>query len=111
MIIQWWTIKELRVLPEYNGHQQVVASVQWMQATQTSGSQSLNYGWSHLPLPNPGDSFVPYDQLTREQLVEWAQELHDPRQLYEWAAESIRQVANMEGYVAQSAELPWAGGE
>lgn len=69
-----WTFPAIDVYPNQNSYTDVVYNVHWrLLAVDQSTSHSAEvYGTQGVPSYNPDSgSFVPYDQLTKEQVTDW----------------------------------------
>jgi hypothetical protein len=108
MITEHWDIEALEILEEYNGLQNVVIGIQWVQWFISDSANSINRGWSRLVLPVDATEFIPYQSLTPEILLNWVQEAHPESHLTLWRSDSIRQIANISGYASEVVDLlPW----
>jgi hypothetical protein len=107
-ITQYWQIEQLEIFENYHEFENVVAAVQWTCHMVSTDAVSTNCGWSHLPLPTNNENFIPYHELTPEQVLTWAIACHSQLQWNTWATDSIRQIANISGYTYQPVEnMPW----
>ena len=71
MISYKWAIDKVQVLPEHdNGSTNVVTHVYWscVATDEASGISAANAADRKLTL---GDSFIPFDQLTEQQVLDW----------------------------------------
>jgi hypothetical protein len=109
VIKESWDIKALEVLESYGSFQNVVIGIQWVQYFVSDHGNSINHGWSRLVLPIEGSSFIEYSSLTPEVLLSWVESSHSPSDLQLWSSDSLRQIANMGGYIEEVVErLPWS---
>ncbi len=65
-----WSIKAMSVMPVLEGETDVVVSAQWDILGEDQGYSYNLAGWEQFTLPETKD-FVPYDQLTQEQVIGW----------------------------------------
>lgn len=66
-----WVISSLEVEKEVDGHENVVKTVHWRcVATDAEGVSADTYGSLSLDLDKDVD-FVPYDTLTKDEVVSW----------------------------------------
>jgi hypothetical protein len=70
-----YKLYEVGVLPTVGGHQNVVARVRWGIEYEESGVVSMAAGESLLNV-NDIQSFIPIEQLSREQVIDWAFATH-----------------------------------
>jgi hypothetical protein len=66
-----YKVVQIDTHPERQGHQHVVAGVQWLMVASRNGFSSAALVYSLLPIDDLSD-FVPVEQLTKEQLIAWA---------------------------------------
>ena len=64
-----WQIAALDCYPEKDGNTNVVFTVHWRCEGQHENFAASSY--STCSLPAPGDSFVAYDDLTKEDVLAW----------------------------------------
>jgi hypothetical protein len=115
-----WSIKKLEVDPALNDKVNVVTTVSW-NVMGTDGDISESHSGSRSFLL--GDTFVPYDQLTEQQVLDWCfepeiVEIKDfgsdavIRTTFDLKQNAEKQVTNqIEKTLAQKAiepALPWA---
>lgn len=66
-----WTIVALDCKINENNLQDVVYNVNWRYtASNEDGVSAVNFGAQFVPPPSEED-FIPYDELTKEQVVGW----------------------------------------
>ena len=110
VIKEIWDIEALEVLESYSSFNQVVVGIQWVQYFVSDHGNSINRGWSRLGLPVEGSSFIQYSSLTPEVLLSWVGSSHSRSDLQLWSSDSVRQIANMGGYIEEVVSiLPWEG--
>jgi hypothetical protein len=85
-----WSVKKLEVVPVLGDKINVVITVNW-NVIGTDGDISESH--SGLRSFSLGESFVPYDQLTEQQVLDWCFE------------PELAEVKNFEGVVLSSATL------
>jgi hypothetical protein len=73
MISYQWTIKAMSVMPVLEGQTDVVVSAQWNILGQDQGASYNLSGWQNFTLEQ-GEGFVPYNQLTEAQVVQWVKD-------------------------------------
>lgn len=74
-----WKIESLAV-KEINGTQNVVVRAAWSLVT-TEGEKSFGSGGA-AEFDYDGEGFVPFDQLTEEQVIGWVQAQYDLPKMY-----------------------------
>jgi hypothetical protein len=65
-----WTIKSMSVMPVLEGETDVVVSAQWNILGEDQGYTYNLAGWQNFTLQQ-GEGFVPYNELTEAQVIEW----------------------------------------
>ena len=78
-----WRFDQFDTKKSYDGLTDVVSVVHWrMTATDDTGTTVSNYGTVTLGDPSPG-SFVSYDQITKELVIQWMEDAMDVPKLEE----------------------------
>jgi len=65
-----WSIKKLEVAPTLNNRVNVVTTVNWT-VVGTDSESNISESYSGLRSFSLGDTFVSYDQLTEQQVLDW----------------------------------------
>jgi hypothetical protein len=65
-----WSITQLQVYPQSEGEADVVCAAAW-NVSGTDGTYSGSLNGSTAFKLDPEAPFIPYDQLTQEQVLEW----------------------------------------
>ena len=65
-----WTITQLQTYPQSEGEADVVCAAAW-NVSGTDGTYSGSLNGSTAFKLNPDEPFVPFDQLTESQVLEW----------------------------------------
>lgn len=99
-----WSIVQLDVTPEANGNPNVVTTVHW-ECVGTDGTATGRV-YSSCSVPAPTDTFVSYDQLTREMVLDWIWAHGVDRAATEAAVAT--QIDAIRHPVSVSPPLPWA---
>jgi len=81
-----WSIKKLEVAPTLNNRVNVVTTVNWT-VVGTDSESNISESYSGLRSFSLGDTFVSYDQLTEQQVLDWCFE------------PEVNEVKNFEGTV------------
>lgn len=99
-----WTISQLeRTLPDG-----VVMTAHWRVSQEQDGVYATAYGSMALPAKDPSDpTFVPYDNLTESQVVEWVKEAMGPEQVAAYETSLSSQIAAQLNPVSASG-VPWS---
>jgi hypothetical protein len=100
-----WTISQLDCYPQADGHTDVVVTAHW----QCTGTQDVYTGsvYSTCSFPAPeGGNFVPYDQLTQEQVLIWCWANGVDKDATEAAVQ--QQIDNQINPPIVQPPLPWA---
>lgn len=106
MTTKTWTITQLSVYPQSEGEADVVCSAAWnVSGTEGNYSGSLN-GSTAFKL-DPAAPFIPYDQLTQEQVLSWVFESLGAEGKATAEADVDAQIAYAASQV-QNAPLPWS---
>lgn len=70
-----WTITKMQVVPQLDGETDVVVDATWVctGVEEANGRAYTNstQGVGSFALPQQGQPFTPYDQLTQEQVLGW----------------------------------------
>lgn len=101
-----WTIQQMDCYPEQGADTDVVFRVHWTLSDTRDGYTGSVYGTAALTL-DPNAPFIPYDQLTEEQVVLWVQEAL-PAEQKATAADAInRQIEAQKNPPIVTPPLPW----
>lgn len=101
-----WKITNLNVYPNSEGQADVVCSASWnVSGTDGTYSGSLN-GATAFKL-NPDAPYIPFDQLTEEQVLQWVFDSLGEESKATAEADVDAQIAYT-AQQAQSKELPWS---
>ena len=105
-----WKIRELECYPEYDGDEDVVCTVHWSchgeEVIDGVSYKAVVHGYTKTPF-DASAPFVPYNQLTEEQIFNWCVEAGLLKSLIELKVQqSITEQANPKTI---SPPLPWGG--
>lgn len=64
-----WKIEQMIVKPVDGAHNDVVITASWRCTAEQDGKTASNYGSSGFAAP--GDTFVAYDDLTEQTVLDW----------------------------------------
>ena len=98
-----WIIERLDSYPEHEGEQDVVCTVYWRANDQDGDYFATAYGTVGVTL-NAEDPFIPYAELTKEQVLEWVWASVDKAAAEASLAQQIEEQKNPK---VVSKQLPW----
>ena len=99
-----WNISKLECYPQENGNTDVVFTAHW-QCNGTDGAHNASvYSTCSIPI-NTGESFTPYAELTKEQVLDWIWANGVDKEATETAVE--QQIENQKNPPVVSPPLPW----
>lgn len=102
-----WNIVQMDAYPEYEGNADVVFTVHWtLDATEEEYAGSV-YGSVGLTL-DPEATYVPYADLTKEQVVGWVQNALGEEQVAAYEASVLAQIELQKNPTVVTPTLPWA---
>ena len=101
-----WAIVSMDAYPEFDGNTDVVFTVHWT-LNGTDGTYTGNVYGASAVLLNEGDTFTPYADLTKEQVVGWVQDALGAEQVASYEANVAQQIANQINPPVVSPTLPW----
>lgn len=99
-----WTISQLeRTLPDG-----VVMTAHWRVSDSDGNAHGTAYGTVSFPSKDPADpTFVPYEQLTEAQVIEWVKDAMGAEQVAAHEASVAAQIDAQKNPVS-AAGVPWA---
>jgi hypothetical protein len=101
-----WTVAQLDAYPEYEGHSDVVFTVHWgLEGTDGEHSTGV-YGSVGLTL-DPEATYVPYADLTEEQVIGWVHEALGEDQVASYEEIVADQIAALANPPVVTPPLPW----
>lgn len=99
-----WNISQLDCHPQENANTNVVFTAHW-QCNGTDGAYNASvYSTCSIPI-NTGESFTPYAELTKEQVLDWIWANGVDKEATETAVE--QQIENQKNPPVVSPPLPW----
>lgn len=101
-----WNITRMDAYPEYEGQQNVVSTVSWIITKTESGYKGTLMGATDVS-PHVGENFIPYNQLTEEQVVLWVKTALGESAVAAYEASVQQQINNQITPVIVTPELPW----
>jgi hypothetical protein len=100
-----WAVVAMKAYPEQAGYQNVVCGVNWTCAGVDGNFSYSYYGGTSVEL-DPNEPFIPYDQLTEDEVIGWVQSALGPEGIAEVYAEIDAQIASQQN-APTSLPLPW----
>jgi hypothetical protein len=100
-----WSITQLSIYPQSEGEADVVCAAAW-NVSGTDGTYSGSLNGSTAFKLNPDEPYIPYDQLTQEQVLEWVWGSLGEEGKATAEADVDAQIAYAASQV-QNAPLPW----
>ena len=106
MIEYTWNIVQMDAYPQYAGTTDVVFNVHWTM-TGTDGTYT-GYVYGSVGITHDADEpFVPYAQLTEEQVVGWVKAALGEEQVLQYEANVLQQIEDKKNPKVITPELPW----
>lgn len=107
MITYEWIISQLETKPHVGDASNVVVTVHWrLQGTDGTYSSDV-YGSAFTKPYESGESFVPYDQLTKETVVGWVEEALGAEQVQKYKDNIAQQIQDKINPPIVKPPLPW----
>lgn len=105
-IIKKWNITSLEYKEQLFDLNQVVSCAHW-KLSATDGTNSHDV-FGSVPMPGPqGDTFIPFENLTEQQVIDWVKEQLGEAQVATYEAEVESAVAEMQNPPVTAPSLPW----
>ena len=102
-----WNVTQLDCYPQVDGETDVVFTVHF-NLTGTDGDYTgYVYGTVGVTY-NPEEPFVPYNELTLDQVIGWVQDALGEEQVASLEANVAQQIENQKNPPVVSPPLPWA---
>lgn len=102
-----WNIQQLDCLPHEDGKTDVVVTAHWTVQATDGTYTGYAYGTQSFSLQQ-GESFTPYDQLTKEQVVGWVQSGMGVEAVTKLQENLDQQIADQIDPPIVTPPLPWA---
>ena len=110
-IVNNWQVVQMDCYPDVDGEVDVVFTVHWtLTGTETQGEKTYTgsvYGSVGVKLDD-GAPFVPYADLTLDQVVGWVQDALGAEQVASMEANVEQQIADAKDPKVVTPKLPWA---
>lgn len=107
MIEYTWNIAQMDAYPEYAGNTEVVFNVHWTLSGSDGVCVGSTYGAQVVTI-DPEATFVPYEELTLQQVIEWVQTAMGPNQVAAVEQKIANQIENQINPPVLYPPLPWA---
>lgn len=108
MMVEYdWKIERLEAKPLHEGHENVVSTVHWRLNGIDGEHRASVYGTVSLKYDEGGE-FTPFEQLTKEQVVEWVKSSIGDEQVSKYEQNVETQIAALISPPVVSPPLPWA---
>lgn len=102
-----WTIVQLDCVPQEDNVTDVVVTIHW-RLDGTDGTYSGGvYGSVQTKPYEPGEPFIPYDQLTQEIVIGWTEEALGAEQVQAYKDNIAKQIADQIDPPIVAPPLPW----
>jgi hypothetical protein len=99
-----WNISQLDCHPQENANTNVVFTAHWQCNGTDAAHNASVYSTCSIPI-NTGESFTPYAELTKEQVLDWIWANGVDKEATETAVE--QQIENQKNPPVVSPPLPW----
>lgn len=106
-IVNTWAITQMDSYPEYDGETDVVFNVYWT-LTGTDGTYFGSVYGSQMVNLDAAAPFIPYADLTEEQVIGWVQDAMGPDQVTAYEDNVETQIANQMDPPVVVLPLPWS---
>lgn len=101
-----WAVNSMTAYPEYAGQPDIVFQVSWVCSATDGVSNTAVYGSVDLTL-NPEDTFIPYADLTLDQVLAWVFGVLGEEGKLKAEADCDAQISAMEAPETVTPPLPW----
>jgi len=106
-ITNTWAIIQMDCYPEYDNEQDVVFNVHWTLTADDGTYRGIVRGVQALPL-NGEAPFIPFADLTEEQVLAWTLEAMGPETVAGYVANVAQQIADQINPPVTNPPLPWS---
>jgi hypothetical protein len=97
----------LQSYPTYQGQENCVFSIKWViSGTDGNGHNAAAYGTTEIPY-DPDDSYIPYEQLTFDDVMEWYNKYTSADTISEAQAAIDAEIALQVTPKTQTLPMPW----
>lgn len=105
-ITNTWAVQQMDAYPEYEGNADVVFTVHWTLNGTDGEHVGSVYGSAGLTL-DPEATYVPYADLTKEQVVGWVHAALGEEVVTGYEANVAQQIADQIDPPVVTPQLPW----
>ena len=102
-----WNINQMDAYPEYEGSENVVFACHWSLTATEDEYVGYAYGSVGLTL-DPEATYVPYADLTKEQVIGWVKDALGAEQVVAYETSVADQIAVQQNPPVLTPPLPWA---
>ena len=102
-----WNINQMDAHPEHEGNADVVFTVHWSLTATEDEYVGYAYGSVGLTL-DPEATYVPYADLTKEQVIGWVKDALGAEQVVAYETSVADQIAVQQNPPVLTPPLPWA---
>jgi hypothetical protein len=108
-----WSVAAMKCYPEYEGFENVVFTVHWRLAGKDGKYHEDTFGSVKLKL-DPDHEYIPYEQLTQEQVLGWVKSAMDSstnpqtRTSTQWEEFIAAKIEKQKNPTVVQPKLPWA---
>lgn len=102
-----WVVTQMDAYPHAYGEYDVVFNVHWTLFGTDGQYSGVLYSATHVQ-NDPAEPFVPYTDLTQEQVLGWVQDALGPEGIAEAEANVAKQIEDQANPPYVTPPLPWA---
>lgn len=103
-----WLIPQLDCVPSQDGLTNVVQTVHWRLYAEDGTYRGIVYGSQQFPSPDSAN-FIPYEDLSKDQVIEWVKESLIAENQWGNVEESLqKQIADQKNPPIVQPPLPWS---
>lgn len=99
-----WSVINLQVEPEKNGHRNVVKRVRWSLSTNDEGLKKTVVGVTTLE--DPTETFIDYENLNEQTVIDWVHTTLGPERKNRFEI-ALSRSTNVSGLELENLPLPW----
>lgn len=106
MINVSWTVDSIEVKPVVGSHENVVYNVQWRVIAREEHHVASSYGSVNLAFSEE-DPFIPYEDLTEEQVINWVKQTLGPETVQSIENSATAELEKIKNPPTIMKPLPW----
>lgn len=107
MSVKTWEITQMQYFPQLDNREKVVFVVNWILSASQDGKTAQIADVTNLTLDHNAN-FIPYDQLTKEKVLEWVLAEIGDFYVQQYYTEIDKKLNEMLQPVLVAEDLPWA---